>query len=556
MKLLLPFLMSLFLLFGCTKTDRETVSILDFAESIIREKADSSLLLLRGIDREKILDKEIEAKYALALSEALDRNYIDVDNDSLIRVAYSFYKKSDDIERKARAYYYMGRVQENRGDYKEATMLFLEAAKFAQDVEDHYLCGLAHAELGYIYEDQEIFEKVTEHYQIALDEFTKSGNLQHIHYYQNELATSYEYTENYEKALEIKQILLKSAIERADTAYILYMAQNISGIYYLQKDYAKAKAYQLDFYNRYNNGLVPDSMSNKFVLGAIYLKEGELDSARHYLADVNILNLSMDARLGIYYQLSSLEAACNNYKKAYDYFGHYYHIADSLYYARQGEALLEMELKYEKAQLEYENYRHQTKERYLLICIGVILVIGVFITIFLYKRHKRIIQERDNRIKEYLMALSEADNQLSNLDVSKEKENKLKKILEDRFDLLKSYYDIVSSLQMRPEVMQRKITELMNLNSIENDAFSILSDVVNERYPSFVANLKAVHPNLSPADINLINLIITGFSSQQLSAVYNTNSLQSVYTKKYRLSCKLGMDKNVSLRSYLEVFQY
>lgn len=69
------------LCWGCKQTD--VTQVLDRAETCMAERPDSSLYLLRTLDKRHISGSLRKARYALLYSQALDKNYIDVDNDSV-----------------------------------------------------------------------------------------------------------------------------------------------------------------------------------------------------------------------------------------------------------------------------------------------------------------------------------------------------------------------------------------------------------------------------------------------------------------------------------------
>lgn len=92
------------LCWGCKQTD--VTQVLDRAETCMAERPDSSLYLLRTLDKRHISGSLRKARYALLYSQALDKNYIDVDNDSLIRVAVDYYKGHGTSHEKALAYFY------------------------------------------------------------------------------------------------------------------------------------------------------------------------------------------------------------------------------------------------------------------------------------------------------------------------------------------------------------------------------------------------------------------------------------------------------------------
>lgn len=145
------------LCWGCKQTD--VTQVLDRAETCMAERPDSSLYLLRTLDKRHISGSLRKARYALLYSQALDKNYIDVDNDSLIRVAVDYYKGHGTSHEKALAYFYLGRVYDNAGDETRATEAFVEAETHALDTDDHYICGLIYSYLGNLYFSQYSFDE-------------------------------------------------------------------------------------------------------------------------------------------------------------------------------------------------------------------------------------------------------------------------------------------------------------------------------------------------------------------------------------------------------------
>ena len=74
---------------GCHR-DAAVVTALQDAEQYMQEHPDSSLHILARIDLSMIRREKTRAKYALLYSQALDKNYIDTDSDSLIRIAVDY----------------------------------------------------------------------------------------------------------------------------------------------------------------------------------------------------------------------------------------------------------------------------------------------------------------------------------------------------------------------------------------------------------------------------------------------------------------------------------
>ncbi len=87
---------------GCgPRTGRTICEQLAKAERVMQERPDSALQLIQGIDAGQIGRRAVRAKYALLYAQALDKNaIIDVDNDSLIRIALDYYRYRGSSARK------------------------------------------------------------------------------------------------------------------------------------------------------------------------------------------------------------------------------------------------------------------------------------------------------------------------------------------------------------------------------------------------------------------------------------------------------------------------
>ncbi len=77
----------LFTFIGVSCSKNYTEQRLNEVEATLETTPDSALNLLKQIPQEELTDKYHSAYYALLLSIALDKNYIDETNDSLICIA-------------------------------------------------------------------------------------------------------------------------------------------------------------------------------------------------------------------------------------------------------------------------------------------------------------------------------------------------------------------------------------------------------------------------------------------------------------------------------------
>ena len=126
---------------GSCRQSTDTASVLVEAETLMNERPDSALTLLKSIPSPEQLTGLAQARYALLYSQALDKNYIDTANDSLIQIAVNYYKDRDDAKSKFYAYYYLGRVHVNGNRLDQATLAFMNAEQEVEALGDDYAVG-------------------------------------------------------------------------------------------------------------------------------------------------------------------------------------------------------------------------------------------------------------------------------------------------------------------------------------------------------------------------------------------------------------------------------
>ena len=143
----------------------------EHAEKIMSQHPDSVLTLLSTIQDVNDLSEKDRAMYYLLLTEAQNKTYIKPTSDSLITIAVEFFDKTEDWERKAKAWYYRGRINQDLGDALHAQDYYLKALQDESKVEDHALLGRIYNSIGMLYTYQNVYEKALPYQRKALDRF-------------------------------------------------------------------------------------------------------------------------------------------------------------------------------------------------------------------------------------------------------------------------------------------------------------------------------------------------------------------------------------------------
>ena len=104
-------------IFSCNDVrNGEVYRLLADVDSYIESRPDSALAVLEGIGVEDLGSREEKAKYALLMSMALDKNYIDRTDFEVLQPAIDYYENHGTATDKLRTFYYQGRIYYNMGD--------------------------------------------------------------------------------------------------------------------------------------------------------------------------------------------------------------------------------------------------------------------------------------------------------------------------------------------------------------------------------------------------------------------------------------------------------
>lgn len=553
------------LCWGCKQTD--VTQVLDRAETCMAERPDSSLYLLRTLDKRHISGSLRKARYALLYSQALDKNYIDVDNDSLIRVAVDYYKGHGTSHEKALAYFYLGRVYDNAGDETRATEAFVEAETHALDTDDHYICGLIYSYLGNLYFSQYSFDEALAMYDKSEKCYAQAGQLRNEGYMVEAKARVYKLQHlwdnslnEYNKAKEIFFVL-------NDFEQILFINRAISIIQFqsgkqidltidlLKSLYSENKIYTLP-------------VEDYPLWSMISLKNKDLDKAREYalLSLSNKDSLSERQLAGLYALLIEIESSAKNYSKALEYSGEYEKIMENIDEYERHNLIQEIEHKYKnrqlKDQLEAEEKYHFYQLKIISLLIFLAIIIALYIINHLIKRKRRIIIEKNKEIEIYkIMADDLASNytELKNLydrlgaerDQEDETETRFMKALDNRLKGLGDLLEEAYLFENKPERFLKTFKDYVKESSAQEFAFSDLRYIVNKKYCGIVDYLQKTYSDLSESDLDLCSMICFGFSSNSIRQIYAQTNPDSIYNKRSKLRNKLKLGPSIQIEGFI-----
>lgn len=152
---------------------------LDVVESVINERPDSALAIIKSIDTLSLKSNAIKARYSLLHAMALDKNYIDTTNVNVVLPAVNYYQKHGSEEERFKAYYYLGRIQYNANNDNAAAISYSKAEALTDDISDGKAKGLLYMAFADIYNRSQNIDKEEEYVRKGVEAFEVAGDVKH-----------------------------------------------------------------------------------------------------------------------------------------------------------------------------------------------------------------------------------------------------------------------------------------------------------------------------------------------------------------------------------------
>lgn len=523
----------------------ETFRLLEDVDSYIEARPDSALAVLEGIDKSELTSKELEAKYALLLSQALDKNYIDLQSDSIIAPAVRYYENHGTPDERLLTHYYRGVIYLNDGDRESAMESYIKAERYVDECRD---------------------------YGVIARLYTAKMNL-------------YRYAYDFASALEQEEIASSYFLKDKDTIRYISTLNTITGLKMQLGQYSEAYQYldkikslwnNLDEYQKsiYYSNMLHLSKSDSVLNTGSILKEYVSEISNHQYADwLNIANA--------YISVSDYQSASDAIDRYIEYGG----IANAPYYWTL--ALLYEGLKeYEKSNSAYKEYfkitgeenvvilesdtkfieeRHQKEIQLLesernterITLISIIAILCAFIIIYFIRKQLKIrtAEKRQLEIEKqkyeqlYADAVSERDA-LTKMVEDANVKDETKAVIRERLEVLNKV--IISHITDTSSANKKAFQELEALVADRDSFIESTRLTIEGNNPEFIAALKK--QGLTDEEINICCLYIIGLKGKDIKAY---TSQPRLYIQSAEIRHKLGLTENdtnlaIHLRNMLE----
>ena len=159
---------------SCTKHSEHWETLAQ-VESYIEERPDSALVVLQAIETDELVGDEEQAKHALLLSMAMDKNYIDRTDFEVLQPAIDYYEDNGTATDKLRTYFYQGRIYQNAGKDALAMECFVKAISEGDESDDILTKARIYFNRGSIYYSLYEWDSFIETHKTAASYFKQAG---------------------------------------------------------------------------------------------------------------------------------------------------------------------------------------------------------------------------------------------------------------------------------------------------------------------------------------------------------------------------------------------
>lgn len=431
------------------------------AEAMMYRYPDSALHILQGIQPDIPSENEQYATWALLMTQAQYKNQIE-QSDSLINIAYSYFTKHDNAQRKALALYYKGILRHESHHAEDALSFYLEAATEIEKTNDYQLGFLINSEVGLMYLYRKLNDYAMEYFEKAHHNAELSDNQTYIAFSFIYIARAFSQKKQYNKAIEYYEKAIKiGQVNNYPT--ILASAMNETSFLFLKTgENKKALQYAKDCIK------IKKTDQRIFSLGDTYRYLKMYDSAYFYLNQA-CLSPNIHTARSAYQALYYISQEEKDYKKAVEYSNKLWFYQDSIGKTDRNKALIEMQEKYDQQKIINENNQSQIKKDRIIRNVLIALIILSFIiaiTNYLYQRkivsQKQEISEKEEKIRYFTMKIHENETLINR---NKMRIEELTIQMEGSLEIKEQWKE---QNKIRQEIQQQNETLKLENNNLQN----------------------------------------------------------------------------------------
>ena len=583
-----------FLNIQCSENGNEKTPLpeLVHAESVMFDHPDSALHILEAMPMLSARwDKENHALWCLLVTQAQVKQIIKISSDSLVRIAYDYYKPTDNARRKAMSALYMGCINYDLGYIEEAMQYYLEGKTEVEKTDDYKTGYLIMSSLTNLYLFRDFADYALEACMKAYDYAVKDSNSRYQMTSLGLLSRCYCISNEFPKAIETYQ---KTAAKAVELGF-----ENDEYYYSIQKEIALVYTNSWKFEKSLEIlKALPKMYQPSLLIGTNYLMLNQYDSAYLYLnKDLNTDNVY--TKKSIYKALYQLGDTPEYRKYLKTYCDSLLFYTDSVMSLDKGKEIIAYKEKYDHQKLITEQQRLKLEKadaQRMMFIITICLIVVIAVVAYLYQkrlvRKETTIRKQSEQLQDFMLQLHEYETRLmqnnrymeelreqlsshdNDSDERHEQQEQMERLGAENSRLQTTIQDLQKRIgeyssrlsEARKDVEQlrslseeslklkererrltdyvvdnhRLVAELRTRSRVLSESeWQELTQLCESTWGDFIHRLLAFCPQLTEQELRLCLLIRLRFGNAQLAAIFAV-SPASISQKKFRLKKHLS----------------
>ena len=528
--LALPLVLSL-ILCACYRNDNLN-NVLEEIASYIEQEPQKALSALQNIESSQLRNKEAKAKHSLLLSMAMDKNYIDKTDFSVLQPAIDYYEMHGSPEEKMKMYYYKGRIYDNAGSQESAMECFVKGVEAGNKADEYPVKARLYFAKAQIHQDLYEYDKYVESMQAAAQNFDKYNNIQAYLNSIGNVVNGYNLLRDSVQAMKWLEIM-KNRTDSTDLKNSMeYYSTRTAAI-----SIFGTRQEKMDAIDEYIHK-IPHNKIQWLTVANSYLKSGQYKEGLEAIHNYEKYSKSKTARY--YAILSDLNERLGNIKEALYNYRMYIKLSDSsdMVLFRNNTKFME-----EKHNLELRNEKTMAQKKIILVCaICVVIVLALLILwatklVKIKVLEKKIAERESERYKMlYDNLLDEKNCFLEMSSVNSEMTEHANNAIMNRLSILNEFFKAHIS-----DNFQLHTSAIKEMEKVLEDRQEFLRDtklIFTAGYPHFIAKLEEC--NMTETEIMYCCLYAIGLKGSHIGKYLGTSNIYNISSS---IRKKLGLDE-------------
>ena len=579
-----------FVLFSCGRS--RMLAHLEDIESYIQERPDSALAVLDSIDRTRLSGRKEKALFSLLNTMALDKNYIDPKEDSLIEPAVRYYSKHGDPDTRLKAFFYKGRISLYNRHYDEAILSYMEGYRYIDKCKDYKYCGFLCEDISRCFLNTYNQDEALRYINIAQDFFTRCKNETAQNIISVYMVTIYMNKKEWAKADSVFRTVEGKNLP-------LYIRQNINelrAVYYTyipDRDYALANKFFSESISLGAKLQFNSLCSYAYSLNAT----GRREDADHIMDSISTFINDKAKESRFYAVESKIEEKRGRYKEALSSFRYCLDSQEEDIEGRMRTSALKAQREFFSAERALKE-KEAARQRYYMAAILLGFVIVLIAGIIVYRRMKARAESEKNRYAEMASVAEkrlaeieqsmitdvaaesalagEAESLRERLQDTEGAKASLESIIADRESTLSKLRSEYGKIYKEQYVYLGKLCEayFRAIDAKEPHSFvyaevrNLIDDLFGDRvgYARFermvdrglggiMSKFRQDFPGLDEDDYRFACYLFVGFDATTLMIILKMVSTAAVYVRKNRLKKMIIQSSSLHKELYLSMFK-